>query len=529
MLAPNQTNRDYMLLLSAPMQHISSNASVILEPNKLSDKLSEIESWDITELASSLTNDTRQFNELQCDSKKRLKLLEIYYHSLTEFLSSFDEIKLRTLQLSDTSRLEIEEDIMWLYLEIANGYKILIKDFYESGGSARQDSNYHHSIYRAMELLSQALVYAYKARQIPPPLCFLEINQLYYIAERDVCLAQQVMTIKKEKHEPSIEKLYKQIMMLAVYDPYALNSDEVALMYENLEPFVDDCKIISSGVANAQPGQFLVDLNEDRWPSRYMGQKVRQLKDDQRLLDLTEVLKKQLAESNNDESQDYFISREKQITRIALNSIKNDYYIRNSEKATGVTISMSVGLESVFYYLDNPDQLSVKDTVETCAGIEVSFDDEETGYEITGWNVMQVNGNVHHLTCDASKLNQPLKVGELAIINSAIKQAGSIKLAFIRWVQHTDSEIHAVIEYLPDEYKAMTIRSFGSEDEPTQSLYFLHDNFLRIPASILIENIVVSPDNNYLVRIEGKEFKVSLSRKMRETQVYSLCSFRVNK
>ncbi|MDY6980634.1 MAG: hypothetical protein SV201_12180, partial [Pseudomonadota bacterium] len=171
-----------MLLLTIPDQHEDSNPAVLLDEKLLRKWLSELPMMNVVQTVEMLQRAILPFNELKIESQLRLKLLECYREKIDEIFYSYDEMRLRQLPVSHEARQAIKTDIMWLYLELANGYKIGVKSALDRGANPKKDSGLLLAIYRAMEQIIHAMIIAYRNAQTPPPLTYLETHQLYHAA-----------------------------------------------------------------------------------------------------------------------------------------------------------------------------------------------------------------------------------------------------------------------------------------------------------------------------------------------------------
>lgn len=237
-----------------------------MDPKRVKQWIDSLPQMNVLETVQRLHEAIGPFNEVGIDDARRGKLLEVYYAAFDEILYFYDHLRLSMLPISSERQRLLAEDITWLYLGLANGYKIVVKNGHEAGISPKHDAGLLLSMYRAMELIIQGLVYASRSRQAPPPLAYLEINQLYLLAEEHGVLDARVKAVKDKAGIPTIERLYKHFALLAVADPYKLDGDnEVWELFMALEDFaplsilmkVTQCQIV---------GRYWVDLMDDRPP-----------------------------------------------------------------------------------------------------------------------------------------------------------------------------------------------------------------------------------------------------------------------
>lgn len=253
-----------MLLLTTPVQHATANPAVELDPERVRHWIDSLPQKDVLETVQRLHEAIAPLNEVGIDDARRVKLLEVYYAAFDEILYFYDHLRLSMLPISPERQRLLAEDITWLYLELAKGYKIVVKNGYEAGISPKHDAGLLLSMYRAMELIVQGLVYAGRSRQAPPPLAYLEINQIYLLAEEHGVLDARV---KAKAGVSNIEKPYKQLALLAVADPRKLGGDNEAFeLFMALEDFAPHSILMKVPQHQAVVGRYCVDLMDDRPP-----------------------------------------------------------------------------------------------------------------------------------------------------------------------------------------------------------------------------------------------------------------------
>ena len=185
-----------------------------------------------------------------------------------EVLCSYDELRLRTLPVPPEQRKAIAEDIMWLYLDLANGYKIIIKEAHDTNINPKKSAALLTSIYRAMELLLTSIVYAKKANALSQPLVLLEIKQLYLFAEFHELEDIRIKSIKDRLSPASVGNLFKQFVLFSTLKDGLFAAEDILefnIILDNFTPqvfFVDYDKIHESTAV------YSIDLIDDEAPAR---------------------------------------------------------------------------------------------------------------------------------------------------------------------------------------------------------------------------------------------------------------------
>ena len=190
---------------------------------------------------------------------------------------------------------------------------------------------------------------------------------------------------------------------------------------------------------------------------------------------------------------------------------------------------MAIGMDAATYFLECPEELCKNDMVENVAGIEVqSIDEDMHGFEITRWDVLHVMGDIHYLSCSIDVFSQQYNIGDVLVIKNSEFSKKECKLALLRRVQQTESDVNIVIEYLPKTETSIQMSPKGTDsNESFDGFYILADKIKSTPAAILLENIAITENNQYEVILEGQHYIIMLSKLIKETMLFSLCSFKV--
>ena len=255
-----------ILLLTTPAQHQSTNPAVELNTKRLQKWISSLPAGDVIATVKQLHSAIAAFNEMPLDVAERFKLLEIYHDAFENIVRNYDDMRIRQLRITSNQRASLAEDIMWLYLELSQGYKIIVKECYENGPNLIGDGIQIASIFRALELISLGLLYAFRLRATAPPLAFLELSQLYFLADRLGTADKRIRVAKGYAKHPCIADLYKLILLFSVTDPYKLDPIKIEPLYYALQPFAQYCTVSSESNAVNSQYTYTVSLMEDCMP-----------------------------------------------------------------------------------------------------------------------------------------------------------------------------------------------------------------------------------------------------------------------
>jgi hypothetical protein len=159
------------------------------------------------------------------------------------------------------------DDIERLCLAMANGFKILIKEWCAPGQQVGDQPLLGTVLRWCMQQLAQALVHSYRFYRPEPAWIFLELNQLYRLA-RHYGLIDKVSKEDSRDVQINIAGIYQAICMLALVDPFSQEEGELDRQYRALMQYAPRARIIpgNSWQEEVPEGLFFLDLQSDLRP-----------------------------------------------------------------------------------------------------------------------------------------------------------------------------------------------------------------------------------------------------------------------
>jgi hypothetical protein len=122
-----------------------------------------------------------------------------------------------------------------LLSEMASGYKIVILSSTDTArGDAAHNTLVASALY-AMHHLARLLVDIYSLYAPEPRNLWLELHQLYNLAEQQGFLTATLQQEGKDSGVRSVEHAYRRILMLALANPYHLMQGEALLVFRELD------------------------------------------------------------------------------------------------------------------------------------------------------------------------------------------------------------------------------------------------------------------------------------------------------
>jgi len=524
-----------ILLLSTPAQHKANNPAVETDPKNLKKWLDALPTTNVVETVKKLISAIEPFNALQLSDHERIMLLEIYTQAFEDILYNYDNMRIRQLKISLSEQRNLAEDIMWLYLGLANGYKIVVKNGYQNQVNPKRDNSLLHSTYRSMEYIVRSLIYAYHAHITPPPLTFLEFNQLFHLAEHQNILDLPNRAIHSHHAAATIANLYKQISILTIADPYQFDTHQISELFMYLESFSSVCDINDS---NVEHGDYFytIDLMEDSYPQIYIPKEAGTHTDNPyiRYMDIKPCL--DAINSWLDikpTKKDALLYEEEQQLLLAFNDrIDQQWNPLPNNPENLKKDYIAIGLHMIFQALQSTETLNVSEEIRAVAQQSVKDAFESNG--VLKWNVLESSKYGYTILIDQSSD----KLKELKVNNTVArieqqddKISTKVSIGLIRWIRYFESgEIKCGIETLSIEAYPV-IWTTGQTKDPQRlkfyAIYLPKDESVSKPATLLLNKTMLNLKNILTVKVKSKIFTVRLRAYMTETASLVLTRFKV--
>ncbi len=513
-----------MLLLSIPRQHSKQNSSVELNSKQLVNWVDNLPMDDVFELVKLVQDKLDAFNEIKLDNNARLKLLEIYWEAVESISFLYDHKRLDMLPVDQVQKTIIAEDIMWLFITLANGYKSILLNFIDSAVSPKKDHVLQTAIIRAFELLVQTAIYAYTGHKTVPPLVHLEINQLYFYMEKNNCLDHK---IKTKESQNTINNLYKQFMFTAILNPYSLNGDDIFQSQFILKDFITKVKITKNEKTNSCD-RYLIDLEEDLAPIALSKVKsdihipsVRSIDISNTLISLSSwVSEKETLKINSFEKNDVLL-----IKRIL--DIFNSERIRIEKRtASNKKVRIAVGINAISYFLSSIDNI-LKEYSE-----ESKTENDDNKFSLQEWIVKDECNQGRKITIPCENLKHEIQIGELIGIVDPMKSNSGfhpvIVVGIIRWKRKKNTNLDIGVEIIPGNPCHANKIISNNTQSLYPGIYIPAEEVLSRPSAIIVEKMAYQPKRLLNMTIKDKTHLIEMGTIFAESALYVQCEFFVS-
>jgi len=241
-------------LLTIPHQLQPSSNSFPTRPKQVEAWVEALPMANIGECARQIYTTLREMNRLIISPQDRFKSLEALRPPLFVITETLKKHYIRqNLPLSPKNQ-KIAELAIQLNSEMAMGYKKM-----KSIGI---------NIHRAMHYLSNVMLCAYQIYIHHPENTWLELNRLYLFAEENQLHDKVIKDAITESDTPdsTIEDNYKQILLLALANPYGLRQHITDAIFKALREWAPACRILPYSALGEVEGCTSINLNSDAAP-----------------------------------------------------------------------------------------------------------------------------------------------------------------------------------------------------------------------------------------------------------------------
>lgn len=254
------------LSLKLPVNDPKLASSVETNPKRLRDWLIALPMANPLGAGRQLCDALAACNRVRISVDERIKLLDEYSTAL-ELLAGGLELIYRVpgLPLKEPAQTAVLL-ARRLCLELADGYKIALTERLEkrlSFGNSKVVPMLIQKILAQYYRLSQL---SYRVYMPMPEGVWLEAHKLFRYAVETQLIDQSSV----DKHNPSVARTYKYILLLALTEPHRFSGFELDKVVEIVEGYASYAHFQPVSQLGSSAGFFLITLDEDK-PPQYVG------------------------------------------------------------------------------------------------------------------------------------------------------------------------------------------------------------------------------------------------------------------
>lgn len=197
-----------------------------------------------------------ELNQCKIAAEARFEQLEVLRPVVHFVCSRLTQEMLKRPMLLDATEQQALTAAQSLQTHLASGYKVVLATALQSGQGVHAAA-----LHRAISELGQTLLRALQLYTPAPRRLWLQLHQLYYLAERKGALDATV-TDSNQAPPTSIRTLYMRLLLLGCARPNMLRQQSLSTLFNALESWAEQ---VEFGEPESED-PLLVDLTADRAP-----------------------------------------------------------------------------------------------------------------------------------------------------------------------------------------------------------------------------------------------------------------------
>ena len=524
------------------MSQSFSTAPLKAVPDLIHLQAHEVESWiealplaDVGETRHRVSSSLTKLIACDLPGQERYAVLELFrnpVHYLGEalqhhFVGASFPLTLRARGVAD--------QLIALHMAMADGYQSVADDLLGLN-TVRQDFvMLATSLHRSLYYLGQALLTGYQLYEPCNVDCWRRIHRIYEAAERK---GVQSSTVRDpyRRHRPStsIEEQYKQILLLALTNPYRYSQSDIGSIYSLLEYWTPQCRLFPADHADALQSAWHIDMASGEPPSAIAYSAIPHPVTCRRLD--TSALIQSLPNSlppNGDEASNQASEPQPPQTTMRwqdlLHSLATAWglaakrrYSRTHSETNDIAISL--GLSAIHPLLDKLDSMSTMQSARAGRRSErpIAIDDKDS-YLCEVMDESAGGSRLRWRNINKGKL----RVGELIALRYPRAPGEMPGIAAIRWLKNTSK--HSVefgIQLLSPDAFPITVRHYTADDQESdldylKGLYIPEFKTIRQPASLILPAFLYRADDVISLVMDHQKHCIQLVKAIETTQGFS--------
>ena len=234
----------------------------------------ELEAWietlplaDVGETYQRVSNSLSKLNNSELSGQERFDALELFRRPI-RYLN--DAVRHHfvgaALPLTQRAR-DIATQLYGLNLEAAKGYQSISDELLELNTLRQDFTMLATSLQRALYYLGQGLLTGYQVYETCKAGTWRRIHLIYEAAEgKGVHISTVVDPYRRSNQQTTVEDQYKQLLLLALANPYRYPQADMDWIYSSLEQWTPLCHLHSADSLDELQFTCLVDLANDAGP-----------------------------------------------------------------------------------------------------------------------------------------------------------------------------------------------------------------------------------------------------------------------
>ena len=492
--------------LTTPEQHDFRDPTLELDAKRLQQWLDSLPTTVAAEPLREMLNMLQPLNEQHLSGEERLQLLAIYQPVVQRYYENAEPIRMRPQSMSQKERDEAIDSVEFLCLALANGYKIVVKQWIVEKKHEVDQTSFGDLLRWTLRQLAETLVHSFRFYREVPEYLYFELNQVYRLARHygvhEQCAADSA--------EPSLAGIYQAICMLSLVNPFSLDEGKVDLYYRFLLQTAPRARVIPGSNWQGTPeGLFFIDLQSNAGPRHCVHLQPPMQADIPYLLDAREPLqfmhKTLLGVAVEHRKQRV----ETGILRALLPEVAPSNQRREQRIATAGWIEAAVGFAKI------------------CNCLRAW--QAQKSYALTRWEVKDSSGAGYCLTWNEAASGL-LQVGELFCIEEKDDSSiSSASLFIVRWVRNKRGDSTEIgVEKVAGELKVVRFECADVIVKPGYALLVNSPDNKNQNARLVVPPGVYEKGRAMTLHTDEGEIEIRAASLQQESPVFMCFEFTVS-
>jgi hypothetical protein len=253
------------LRLAVPARTPNPGAAAFLNPARLKAWLEALPLGSPVKTCEELLKVLQLVNRAEATAQQRYQFLDQCRPLIADLLETqYKQYATAAVPLAEKQQAcaDLTHSLLG---EMASGYKIVILSSTETARGDAHNTLVASALY-AMHHLARLLVDIYSLYAPEPRNLWLELHQLYSLAEQQGFLTATLQQEGKDSGVRSVEHAYRRILMLALANPYHLMQGEALLVFRELDNWAGTCRLSPLAPGASPKGHLYLDLEKDAAP-----------------------------------------------------------------------------------------------------------------------------------------------------------------------------------------------------------------------------------------------------------------------
>ncbi len=429
----------------------------------------------------------------------------------------------------------IADQLSELQMAMAEGYQGVSDELLDLNTVRQEFTMLATSLQRSLFYLGQVLLTSYQLYESISADCWRRIHRIYEAVERKGVHSSTVQDpYRQHQQSTTAEEQYKQILMLALTNPYRYSQTDIASIYSLLEQWTPQCRLYSADHPDAHQFACRVDLASNEPPSSIAYSAIPHSATC-RLLD-TSALIQSLPNSlppGGDETSNHPTETQIPQTTVLwkdlLHSLATAWgltakrrYSRAFPETSGIAINL--GLSAIHPLIDKLDSMSAMESarIKERPGTTDARNDDET-YLCEVIDESAGGSRLKWRNINKGKI----RVGELIALRQTHAPGEMPGIGAIRWLKNTNQHtVEFGIQLISPGAVPIAVRLYNVNDQESdhdylKGLYIPEFKAIRQPASLILPAFLYRVDDVISLVMDHREHCLQLVKAIETTQGFS--------